>query len=458
MTVRKERSPSKLTMMIVEDDDGLRPSLELSFSRRGHEVIGVASVAEAARHLQERSIALVLLDIQLPDGSGLDVLRAAQDVDPDTVVVMMTAFPEIKTAVRAMKDGASDFVVKPFDLEDLHLTVERAIEVRSLRRDVRRLERESRLGNQDSDILGESTPVKQLRDEIAKAATADTPVLVVGETGTGKELVADSIHALSNRFEAPLVKVNCSAFSEQLLESELFGHEKGAFTDAREARAGVFEMADGGTLFLDEISEMKPGLQAKLLRVVEGHPFRKVGGQREIWADVHVLAATNRDLKTMLESGALREDLYFRLNVFQIRVPPLRERGDDVVLLARFFLRRSASTLRKSPLELAGDAEETLVGYDWPGNIRELQNVMERAAILCDGGEVGVEHLPIEVQSSAFVQRQAPDKTTHMPSLDEIERRYVAHVTRRVNGNLSQAARILGIARNTLKAKLESDS
>lgn len=279
-------------------------------------------------------------------------------------------------------------------------------------------------------------------------------MLVVGETGTGKELVADAIHRLSPRCSGPLVKVNCSAVSEQLLESELFGHEKGAFTDARQARAGLFEMSDHGTLLLDEISEMKPSLQAKLLRVVEGQPFRRVGGEREISANVRLIASTNRDLPARIRSGDFREDLYFRLKVFQIDVPPLRARDTDVALLARFFLQRSAATLRKGAIRLTPPAEEVLLAYDWPGNVRELRNVMERAAILCEAGEVGVEHLPGELQASVFVRHHGARGSGAMPSLSEIERRYLAHVVETVGGNLSEAARILGIARNTLKAKL----
>ena len=443
-------------MLIVEDDEGLRPSLEQSFKRKGYDVSGAASVTDAVRLLGAHNIAVVLLDIQLPDGSGLDVLKAAQDLDEEIVVIMMTAYPEVRTAVRAMKDGASDFVVKPYELEELHMAVDRAIEVRSLRRSVRRLRRERRSRDEGTDILGESPAVDRLRDEIRKVAEADTPVLILGETGTGKELVVDSIHRNSPRAEAPLVKVNCSAFSESLLESELFGHEKGAFTDAKEARAGVFEMAEGGTLFLDEISELKAGLQAKLLRVVEGQPFRRVGGQREVRTDVRVIAATNRDLEARIGAGDFRQDLFYRLNVFQIVVPPLRNRGDDVVLLARFFLERSATALRKASVRLTAEVEELLSHYAWPGNVRELRNVMERAAILCDTGDVEAHYLPLELQAATFVRHEISMNHGSMPSLAEIERRYIVQVNESVDGNLSKAARILGIARNTLKAKLRT--
>ena len=444
------------TTLIIEDDGGLRSSLERSFEKRGHEVLAVATVADATQYLRERSVALVLLDIRLPDGSGFDVLSLAREVDPEIPVIIMTAFPEVKTAVRAMKEGAWDFVIKPFELEELHLTVERALEARELKRNVARLERERQSRGDITELLGESQAVAKLREEIHKVAASSTPVLVVGPTGTGKELVANSIHRLSERAHGPLVKANCSAFSEQILESELFGHEKGAFTDAREARAGLFEMSDGGTLFLDEISEMNPGLQAKLLRVVEGHPFRRVGGQRDVQTDVRVIAASNRDLEQLLQSGKFREDLYFRLNAFQIVVPPLRERGDDIVLLARFFLRRSGADLRKGPIELTKDAEHLLCAYPWPGNVRELRNVIERAAILCDTGRVAVEHLPGQLQASAFAHQAVKKSGSDLASLEEVEQSYMRHVLEQTGGNLSETARILGVSRNTLKARIQS--
>ena len=448
-----------IAMLIVEDDEGLRSSLEKSFRKRGHEVFGVSTLTEASRQLRDRKIDLLLLDIRLPDGSGLDFLAQVRELDGEVTIIMMTAFPEVKAAVRAMREGARDFIIKPFELEELHLTVERAVEVRQLRQNVQRLEQERRSRADVTGFLGESPAINQVREEVRKVAETDIPLLIVGETGTGKELVAESVHRGSPRSSAPLVTANCSAFSEQILESELFGHEKGAFTDAKGARAGLFEMADGGSLFLDEVSEMRPGLQAKLLRVIEGHPFRRVGGQREVRTNVRVISATNRDLQARIRSGAFREDLYFRLNAFQITVPPLRVRGSDIVLLARFFLQRSTATLRKGPQSLAPQAEETLLSYAWPGNVRELRNVIERAAILCEAsGEIRVEHLPRELQASAFVARRAGAAKAMgtMPTLGEIERRYMEHVLDTVSGNLSEAARILGIARNTLKAKLAS--
>lgn len=444
-----------LTMLIVEDDQGLRSSIERSLRRRGHEILAASTVAEARRLLTERDVALVILDLRLPDGSGLEVLATVRDLDDKTPVIVITAFPEVKTAIRAMKEGASDFLTKPFDLEEMHLTVQRTLEARELRRNIHRLERERRSLGEATEILGRSPAIQEVFRQVRKVADTSTPVLVVGETGTGKELVAESIHRLSLRHAGPLVKVNCSAFPETLLESELFGHEKGAFTDAKEARAGLFEMSDGGTLFLDEISEMKLGQQAKLLRVVEGHAFHRIGGHREIHADVRIVAATNRDLKRLIESGEFRKDLYFRLNVFRIEVPPLRARGDDVVELAQFFLLRSGVSLPKDKLRLSPEAENVLLDYSWPGNVRELRNVMERAAILCETEEVGPAYLPVEIRAEAFVRHEVMATHEGLPPLNDMARRYINYVLRAVDGNLSEAARVLGIARNTLKSRLQ---
>lgn len=447
-----------LTLLIVEDDLGLRPALEESFTRRGFDVVAVSGKAEGVRVLRERNVAVALLDLHLPDGLGTDVLAVAREVDPETSVILMTAYPEVRTAVRAMKDGASDFVIKPFDLAALHHTVDRVVELRALRRSVRRLDRERQGRSGGMPLIGEHPTVEALRADIAKVAPSDASVLIVGRTGTGKELVAGAIHQASARAAAPMVTVNCSAFSDSLLESELFGHEKGAFTDAKAPRAGYFEMADGGTLFLDEVSEMKPELQAKLLRVVEGHPFRRVGGTRDIAADVRVIAATNRNLEESIRAGMFREDLYFRLNVFRISVPALRDRGGDVVLLARHFLARSASALRKPPLRLTEDAADHLRDYDWPGNVRELRNVIERAAILCEGDEVSAALLPRELQERRAVRRLLREETPGpIPSLEAISRQYIRDVLDRLEGNISDAARVLGISRNTLKAKLGKD-
>ncbi len=444
----------KRTILIVEDDYQIRTSLDKSFRRRGHELFCAGELAEARAVLRERKIDLILLDFRLPDGCGLDLLAEAHELDAEIDVIIMTAFPDVKGAVVAMKAGARDYIVKPFELEELHLSVERAIEERKLRRTVNHLERERRGTDDFHDILGASPAIEGVREQIRKVAGAETPVLVYGATGTGKELVADSVHRLSTHATGPLVKVNCSAFPEQLLESELFGHEKGAYTDAREARAGLFEMADGGSLFLDEISEMKPVLQSKLLRIVEGQPFRRVGGQREIHTGVRIIAATNCDLQERVQLGEFREDLYYRFNVFQIVVPPLRERDNDAVLIARSFLQQAATALRKPCDQLTGAAEEVLQAYHWPGNVREVRNIIERAVILCESETVGVEHLPTELQTTAFVVRRSSGTNGDgMAPLAAIERSYINYVVDRVDGNLSEAARVLGITRNTLKAR-----
>ncbi|MBI3271408.1 MAG: sigma-54-dependent Fis family transcriptional regulator [Planctomycetes bacterium] len=441
-------------LLIVEDDEDFRFLLEESFRAKGRTVVGVPSIRAARQALRTAPADILLLDLQLADGSGMDVLQDAREVTPDIVVVIMSAYADVHAAVDAMKQGAADLLVKPFQLEDVERCVERALEARDLRRKVRLLEREKQIRIETSEILGESPAIGQVCEGIRKVAGAPTPILILGETGTGKELVADQVHRLSPRAHGPLVKVNCSAFSEQLLESELFGHERGAFTDAREARAGLFEMAAGGTLFLDEVSELRLGLQGKLLRIVEGQPFRRLGGQRDLRTDVRVVAATNRDLAGMVRAGSFREDLYFRLNVFPLVVPPLRERGRDVLLLADEYLRRSAETLRKPRIRLEPKVEALLLAYDWPGNVRELKNVMERAAILEETEVLGASQLPAEIQAATFLRRHAPRDARLVPTLDDIQRLYILEVVARFQGNLSEAARALGASRNTLKARL----
>ncbi len=445
-----------ISILIVEDDKRLRTELAKWFSRRYPDVHAASGVAEATELLDARHFDLLLVDLQLHDGWGLDVLKHARAIDEEMPVIVMTAFPEVKTAVRAMQDGARDYLVKPFELQELHLLVERALEDRGLRRTVRRLERERERDGHGAigEIIGESPAIRHVRHLVEQVAGTDTPVLAGGATGTGKELVADSTHRLSARASGPLIKVNCSAIPEHLLESELFGHEKSAFTDARERREGLFEMAHGGTLFLDEISEMKPGLQAKLLRVVEGKPFRRVGGTREIHTDVRIVAATNRNLPERIRAGEFRDDLYFRLNVFRIDVPALAERGDDVVMLAWHFLGVVQKSLRKGPLELTAEAERLLLGYSWPGNVRELRNVIERAAIVCHGGVIEPNCLPVELQANSFVRSQGTVAAGTLPPLAQVEQHYIDYVMEQVEGNLSEAARILGIARNTLKSRL----
>jgi two-component system, NtrC family, response regulator AtoC len=446
-----------LHLLLVEYDAGLRTAITLDLEDAGYEVEAVGSVKEAAHALQKRRVDLLLVDLKLPDGSGLDVLAVAKEIEPPPRSIVMTGFPEVGSAVEAMKRGAHDYVTKPLEPDDLVMTVQRAAESVKLTRRLEHFERT--VQREGPKILeGDSRTMVELRARIERVAKVEVPVLILGETGVGKELVAESIHASSHRSSGPLVKVNCSAISDQLLESELFGHERGAFTDAKKARTGVFEMADGGTLFLDEIGEMRAGLQAKLLRVVEGQPFRRVGGSREIKTNTRVVAATNRDLREQVQIGEFREDLYFRLNVFPIEVPPLRERERDAVLLAKFFLARSGQKMHRPSVVLSEGAVEALAHYHWPGNVRELKNVVERALILADDGIITPEHLPSELQAESFVRRQSPAGEGALPTLDEVERRFIEFALEQTGGNISETARQLGIARNTLKRRLRLDS
>ena len=449
------RKPITGRVLIVEDDTGLRESVAHALTRAGHTVYEADSLATAGARLDEAVVDVVLLDNQLADGYGTALLERVHNLGDSIGVIMVTAYPDIRVAIGAMREGVRDFIIKPFELTDLKRSVSRLLEEQKLRRDVRRLERERHRPDVSNGLPGACEAIASLNANIARVAAVDTPVLVIGETGTGKELVANAIHDQSLRAGNAIVTVNCSAFSDQLLESELFGHEKGAFTGATESHEGVFEMADGGTLFLDEIGEMKPELQSKLLRVVEGQSFRRLGGKREIQTDVRVVAATNRELQRAIRNGEFREDLYFRLSAFPIRVPPLRERGNDVMMLARVFLRRACTASARLLPEINDGAGKMLMEHHWPGNVRELRNVIERAAILCEGSTIGPEHLPNGMNTSGISSPDHwVDNEEGLPPLADVEMDYIRHVLGVVNGNRSRAAQILGIARNTLRARL----
>ncbi|MGE0431748.1 MAG: sigma-54-dependent transcriptional regulator [Planctomycetota bacterium] len=439
-------------ILVIDDDHGFRSSLVDALTHWGHEVREADSLSSGRDVLEASAVDLVLLDNQLGDGLGVTLLPELLDDGGTTDVIMITAYPALQLAVDAMRKGVSDFIVKPFELSELRVVVERTLESRHLRRQVRHFRRVQRA--EADELLGHSEAMCRMREHIDRIAGVNTPVLVIGETGTGKELVARAIHQRSPRHDNPMVTVNCSALPESLLESELFGHEAGAFTGAHHAYEGVFERAHGGTLFLDEIGEMKPELQARLLRVVEGQSFRRVGGKREISVDVRIIAATNRDLEDAIEEGRFRQDLYFRLSAFPIRTPPLREREGDIVLLAEAFVGQFSRSLGKSRLQFSPRATELLTQYSWRGNVRELRHIVERAAILCDGDTITQAELPPELSHPGIaIQAFAPTSGAVLP-LAEIENIYIRLVLDHADGNVSEAARLLGITRNTIKSRL----
>ncbi len=444
-------------LLIVEDDESMLDTLKDVFQEEGENVVSVPSGAKALKEFSRNQPDLVLLDIRLPDTDGLTLLQEMKATAPDLLVVIMTAYPQVQTAIQAMKAGAYDYINKPFDLDEMRLVVKKALETRLLKDEVNQFRREKASTAKATKILGESPATQQMRALIRMVAdTPRTPVLLTGESGTGKELAANAIHYGSRRAQKALVKVNCSALPDNLLEDELFGHERGAFTDAKETRKGLFEMADGGSLFLDEIAEMSTALQPKFLRILEGEPFRRVGGTREIRSDVRIIAATNRDLAAMVKTGTFRKDLYYRLKVMELRLPTLQERSRDIPLLVEHFIALHSREMGKPTVHLADPAAQMLMNYSWPGNVRELRNVIERAVILANGETIERKHLPLELCKAAVNK----SFENHPPAdldltLEDLEREYILRVLKRQGGNRTAAAKRLGISRSTLLERLK---
>lgn len=447
-------------ILIVEDDHTIRVTVGNFLMRQGYNVQLAENGSQALTLLKEQVFTLVLLDLQLPDMNGLDILARIKESDDQPLVVIMTAYPEVRTAVAALKAGAYDYINKPFDLEDLLELIHRAVETQLLRREVtwRRAQAKTCV---IEGLIGTSEAFRSMLAMTAKIATAGkVPVLIRGESGTGKEGIAHAIHCHSPRAQGPWITLNCSALPEGLMESEVFGHERGAFTDAKQMKRGLLELADGGTLFLDEIGDLSLALQPKLLRVLETQSFRRVGGQKEIRVDVRFVSATHRDLPRMVQQGQFREDLYYRLNVGAIDLPALRERQEDIMPLAHHFLEKAASVVGCVCPGIDPSVAPMLEAYRWPGNIRELRNVMERAAILAGDQTVTSQHLPKEIgvaDLAAAVPQAVRTATLDDPIrlLSVIEEEYVRHVLLQCAGNKTQAAELLGISRLTLRNKLK---
>jgi DNA-binding NtrC family response regulator len=443
-------SAVKSKILVVEDDPLMSDSLKKVLGGEGYVVSVALTGAEAKKILEDQVFHLLLLDIRLPDMDGVELLSFVRESEPDIPVIVMTAYTDITVAVGAMKAGANDYLQKPFELDELKLLVSRTLENRRLKTELTTLKRQRQ--QETADIIGESPQIQALRELIGIVAeTPRTSVLIVGESGTGKELVATAIHRASDRKDAPLVKINVSAIPENLLESELFGYKRGAFTDAKENKQGLFEMADGGTLFLDEISEMKYSLQPKLLRFLETQTFNPVGGVKEIMVDVRVVAATNKDLAQLVGEGRFRDDLFYRLKVMVIEVPPLRERKKDIPLLLDLFLAHANEELRKDIREISEEVKDILMAYDWPGNVRELKNVIERAAILTHGNRIEIRSLPLEMVTG----KGGYGYDEELKTLSALEQEHIEQVLGLCDGNKSEAARVLGISRSTLIEKLK---
>ena len=450
---------SKANILVVEDQDSIRHFVVKALEDEGHVVRGVESVREARVALERDMPDLAFLDLKLPDGSGLDLLREIKRIQPEVAVVLMTAFGELETAVEAMSAGAYWFMKKPFEQEELLALAGRALESQKMWLELRRLRHQAFA---DEDFLHSNSPSMQesyaIAEQVARGDT--TSVLIDGESGTGKEYFANLIHRMSARHSQPFVEINCAAIPSELLESELFGHEKGAFTDARAQKLGLMEMAHGGTLFLDEIGEMAPQLQAKLLRVLETRTFRRVGGAVDITVDVRVVAATHRDLQKLVAEGRFREDLYFRLNVVPVLVPALRDRVSDIQPLAEHFIARFCRELGRPTARLHPAALDRMQAYRWPGNVRELRNIIERVVLLEAEDEIRAEHLPSELTHAAtmvggVVVAGEPFPAGVVRPLADIEKLAIEHALKVCDGNKTKAATLLGIARQTLRTKLK---
>jgi DNA-binding NtrC family response regulator len=452
-------------ILLVEDKDSLRQMLRMTLQNAGHAVDEACDGAEARRKLNDARYKLVLTDLKMPRADGLEVLRAAKSSDPDTAVILLTAYGTIDEAVYAMKEGAYEFLQKPVDSRHLLMLVERTLDDARLRAENVLLRDEYARRYGFPRIIGDSTAMQKVGREIQQVAATPTTVLLLGESGTGKELFARAIHHLSPRRNAPFVAINCAAIPDTLIENELFGHEKGAYTGADQRRAGKFELAARGTIFLDEISEVAPAVQSKLLRVLEERKITRLGGSTDMDVDVRVVAATNRDLKAAVAAKQFREDLYFRLAVFPVRIPPLRERRSDVRQIAEFFATKYGRELRRSPLRLTTDAVRALEEYDWPGNVRELENCIERACILAHGTEITPADLNISPPAEYSPREQSAllEGFDLRGSLAEVsaraqrlvERRKIDMTLRECDFNKSRAAERLAVSYKTLLTRIK---
>jgi two-component system, NtrC family, response regulator AtoC len=447
----------KLSVVVVDDELLIRKSLAKVMRARGYAVELASTGAEGLQKVTELRPQVMILDMRLPDTDGLSVLRQVREIDPLLQVIVITAFGDVASAVDAMKLGACDFLRKPYEMEDIVLAVQAAGQTFRQASELDLYRRQAWRQFSGEEIIGRSAPMREVRELIEKVVRSKaTSVLITGESGTGKELVARAIHYRGDRAKAPLMEVNCSSFHENLLENELFGHERGAFTDATDTKKGLVELCDGGTLFLDEVADMSLPTQAKLLRFIDHRNFKRVGGAQDIAVDIRIVAATNKDLEAEVRAGRFRGDLYFRLKVVSIHLPRLADRGDDVLLLGRHFMREFARKFQKRFSEIAPAAAQMLKAYAWPGNVRELRNLIERVVLLEEGQRMLPDHLPAEFSGRRAAAPEAPaaKDAIALPTLAQMEAEHIGEVLRLTAGNKSRAARILGISRQGLIEKL----
>jgi len=446
-------------ILVVDDEYLIRWTLQKNLEKEGYEVILAETGEEALEKVKEEAPDLALLDIKLPGMDGYEVLEKALKIDEGLIPIMVTAFDEVEKVVKAMRLGAFDYITKPFDFSKVYLSIQKGLETSQLKREVKHLRKEKKSWSGIDHIIGVSDAmgrVLQISEKIAQSETAT--VLIQGESGTGKEVIAHLIHEHSKRQKMPFITVNCANFPEQLLENELCGHEKGAFTDAKEVKKGLLEVADKGTLFLDEIGDMNLNLQGKILRLVEQKTFRRIGGIKDIQVDVRTVTATNKDLLKLKEEGKFREDLFYRINVASIRLPPLRERPDDILPLTQYFMQKYNEEFHKSVQIISKGVEDFLRNYNWPGNVRELKNVIERAMILVENDTLLMEHLPIEILGQASKQGGAIEGIRIPPegiSMEKMEEALVKQALKMTNGNQTRAAKLLDISRDALRYRMQ---
>ena len=444
-------------ILVVDDEEQMRDLLAKVLERNGYQVDVVSDGAAALAALEREPVELVLTDVRMPGLDGMEALRAIKEMAPEIVVIIMTAFGSIDQAVQAVKDGAYDYINKPFKIDEMLLTIQKALEDRRLRQEVTTLRQEVRTRYQFANLIGKSRAMREVFGLIEQVAASRSTVMVYGKSGTGKELVAKAVHFNSPRATRPFVAVNCAAIPAELLESELFGHEKGAFTGAIATKVGKFELATGGSLFLDEVGSMRLDLQAKILRALQEREIERVGGTRTIKIDVRVIAATNRDLRRAAEEGSFREDLYYRLNVVPITLPPLRLRRDDIPLLMEHFIAKYNQEFNRKVKAFSAGATAALYQYDWPGNVRELENVIERAVALAQSETISLRELPLEISILGHTVIEDIQKAglSLREARSHFERQYILSILEKVMWSQVEASRILGLHRNTLAWKLQ---